>query len=370
MLLQQLIRLTTILFIFDKLALGRSFVPPKLLLSPQRLVVRNKLGLLLVRMHTTTATANTMTMTTAPKGKSNDHMVVQKFTSPLLDQETTHKTALIVLNYPMQSPPSSLFTKLWALSSGHICADGGANRLYEATTTTTTPAATSTTTTSKYCDDYIPDLIRGDLDSLAPHVRQYYQELGVRIELDPCQDTNDLDKALQVCHKAYSRILVFGAFGGRFDQEMASFQALYKWGPAFDNQVFLYADETMGFLIPANVNVEIRLPYFGEEEEENASTTTSTTATTTTTHDDMEMGEGPTCGLIPLGGRVDSITTAGLKWDLDGTIPLEFGKLVSTSNRMMQSVVTVESSHPVVFTAEVLVRPTKPNNQQTTKQES
>jgi thiamine pyrophosphokinase len=321
MLRQQLIRLTTILVLLNKLTRGRSFLSPKLLLNPQRFVVRN--NTLLVRMHSTS------------NGNINDNMV-QQFTSPLLDQETTHKTALIVLNYPMQSPPSSLFTKLWALSSGHICADGGANRLYQAT---------------KRLGDkntnYIPDLIRGDLDSLLPDVRQYYQGLGVRIEEDPCQDTNDLDKALQVCHKAYSRILVFGAFGGRFDQEMASLQALYKWGSTFDNQIFLYTDETMGFLIPANVKVEIRLPYYGEDDA-------------TTTHD-LEMGEGATCGLIPLGGRVDSIATSGLKWDLDGTIPLEFGGLVSTSNRMMQSVVTVESSHPVVFTAEV-IRP-KPNDQ-------
>jgi thiamine pyrophosphokinase len=62
----------------------------------------------------------------------------------------------------------------------------------------------------------IPDLMRGDLDSLLLDVRQHYQGLGVRIEEDPCQNTNDLDKALQVCYRAYSRMLVFGAFGGRF----------------------------------------------------------------------------------------------------------------------------------------------------------
>lgn len=320
MLRQQLIRLTTTLILSDIITRGRSFISPILFFNPHIFVVKNTI----VRIHSTS------------NGNTNDNMV-QQFTSPLLDQETTHKTALIMLNYPMQSPPSSLFTKLWAMSSGHICADGGANRLYQAT---------------KGLDDknteYIPDLIRGDLDSLLPDVRQYYQKLGARIELDPSQDTNDLDKALQVCNKTYSRILVFGAFGGRFDQEMASLQALYKWGSTFDNQVFLYTDETMGFLIPANVKVEIRLPYYGEDDA-------------TTTHD-LEMGEGPTCGLIPLGGRVESITTSGLKWDLDGTMPLEFGGLVSTSNRMMQSIVTVESSHPVVFTAEV-VRP-KPKKEE------
>ena len=65
------------------------------------------------------------------------------------------------------------------------------------------------------------------------------------------------------------------------------------------------------------------------------------------------VGEGPTCGLIPIGCRVDSIKTSGLKWDLDGNMPLEFGGLVSSSNRIMEPVLTVESSQPVVFTAEI-----------------
>ena len=37
--------------------------------------------------------------------------------------------------------------------------------------------------------------------------------------------------------------------------------------------------------------------------------------------------EGLTCGLLPIGGRVDSVTTTGLKWDLTSQA-LEFGGLV------------------------------------------
>ena len=67
------------------------------------------------------------------------------------------------------------------------------------------------------------------------------------------------------------------------------------------------------------------------------------------------IGEGPTCGLIPLGCRCESITTTGLKWDLDGTTPLCFGGVVSSSNRMMKSRVELVSSHPIIFTAEIIV---------------
>jgi hypothetical protein len=42
--------------------------------------------------------------------------------------------------------------------------------------------------------------------------------------------------------------------------------------------------------------------------------------------------EGKSCGLLPIGGKVRSITTTGLQWDLNGDC-LEMGQLVSSSNR-------------------------------------
>ena len=67
----------------------------------------------------------------------------------------------------------------------------------------------------------------------------YYKEQGSRIEQDPDQNTNDLDKCLQAikdkflndCNQGCNdsddeihtklQVFVYGAFGGRFDQEMA-----------------------------------------------------------------------------------------------------------------------------------------------------
>ena len=43
--------------------------------------------------------------------------------------------------------------------------------------------------------------------------------------------------------------------------------------------------------------------------------------------------EGLTCGLLPIGGRVDSVTTTGLKWDLTSQA-LEFGGLVRYAEGM------------------------------------
>ena len=44
--------------------------------------------------------------------------------------------------------------------------------------------------------------------------------------------------------------------------------------------------------------------------------------------------EGPTCGLLPIGGRVNSISTKGLKWNLDKQ-SLSIDGLVSSSNSIV-----------------------------------
>jgi thiamine pyrophosphokinase len=277
--------------------------------------------------------------------KSNNITIT--FTSPRKTKDDTQqiKSILIILNMPIRKERSPSFEQLWQFSQHRICADGGANRLYH------------------YNKAYIPNRIRGDLDSLEAHVEEYYKAKDVIVEKDPCQDTNDLDKALQVCvelvateengnikgrskHSTQSpRIYIYGAFGGRFDQEMASFAALYKWAKHFHWQMYLYGEETCAFLIPADKPCEIELAFHDEKKQDTASETIKT--------ETVLVGEGPTCGLVPLGCRCDSITTSGLKWDLDGTVPLEFGGLVSTSNRIMKEKVSISTSHPVIFTAEL-----------------
>ena len=125
---------------------------------------------------------------------------------------------------------------------------------------------------------------------------------------------------------------------------MASFAALYKWAPRFNDQLYLYSDETCALLIPADRECEIRLPFHDTYNLEEEGSTRNV---------QQDIGEGPTCGLIPLGCRCESIKTSGFQWDLDGSVPLEFGGLVSSSNRIMKPTVSVFASHPVVFTASI-----------------
>ena len=90
---------------------------------------------------------------------------------------------------------------LWKKSTYRICADGGANRLYEATVGTkkrreevdSEVGVDFESTTSCCCEHFLPDLITGDLDSLYPHVHEYYKSRGVDIVRVEDQDFHDLD---------------------------------------------------------------------------------------------------------------------------------------------------------------------------------
>jgi len=275
-------------------------------------------------------------------------VTIVKHRSPLLlrDSSSTEDwaTAMVILNAPIIAQPlSPLFARLWKSTNFHVCADGGANRLRHAITE------------SGDVDHYIPNVITGDLDSLTDETRKYYEEKGVQIVQIIDQDRNDLDKALSSVLEHYKdsrsiRCVVYGAFGGRFDQEMASFQALYKWHGKVE--MYLYDDSTMAFLLPGGCENHIQLALLPTKNE----------SADTTSEEDVAVSEGPICGLIPLGCAVDSVTTTGLQWNLNHETT-QFGGLVSTSNRIVVpelpaaaktlAVVTVKCSQPLVFTAEV-----------------
>ena len=244
----------------------------------------------------------------------------------------TPKTALILLNAPLgndgNNSPSPLLERLWEIADVRICADGGANRLY-----------------ALQRQDWVPDMIRGDLDSLKPAVRDYYQLQGVSMECNPDQDSNDLDKSLTAAirQEGCRRCLVYGAFGGRFDQEMGCFQALYKWASTPDEpSIWLYDDHTTACLLYQDCenHIQLALPAAADDDNEINSSV---------------VGEGPTCGLIPLGAPCEFVTTTGFQWNLSHQ-PTAFGGLVSTSNRIVYAAaqpVTVVTSAPLIFTAQV-----------------
>lgn len=287
---------------------------------------------------------------------------------------SSSSAALIVLNTPIQTTANGslpdVFRVLWESTTFHVCADGGANRLYDAT---------------MEHGVLIPDLITGDLDSIRPDVRSYYEKRGVPTICVEDQNYHDLDKSLMAVEKwlekkllplSYSssnkndgggecngcgeetnvcptstQTFIYGGFGGRFDQEMACINTLYSWGrkASFQHtQMSIFDEETGVILLPEDPmtnEIKIRFPDIEEcDDNENIEKC------------EQLVGEGPTCGLIPIGGRCERVYTTGLKWNLDGDMPLEFGGLVSSSNRVVEKVVTVKASSPLLFSFEIVKR--------------
>ena len=90
------------------------------------------------------------------------------------DEAPRTKTALIILNQPFSK---SLLFRLWHASDWRCCADGGGNRLHDLLSETDNRLPQSQRTEA---DQYLPDLLKGDLDSLRDDVRQYYEaQVGI-----------------------------------------------------------------------------------------------------------------------------------------------------------------------------------------------
>lgn len=215
----------------------------------------------------------------------------------------------------------------------------------------------------------MPDIIVGDLDSLRPEVARFYEDLGSEIKVRNDQDHCDFEKCLVEVESWLSSsstpsgagaaargvetgasavvddggdgekarapaagpggslpgvtVVGLGAFGGRFDHEMQAISLLHAYTSRFHRLVLMGAGNVAFLLEPGLTHaIEPDLRF-----------------------------EGPTVGLIPVGGPCRTVTTEGLQWNLEGR-GLEFGVCVSSSNRAVEDVVRVTTDAPLVWTAE------------------
>lgn len=228
---------------------------------------------------------------------------------------------LVVLN---QSLPR-FAPLLWDHAQVRVCADGGANRVYDEM-----PLFFPNQQPSHVRSRYKPDVINGDMDSIRTEVLDFYAQLGTKIiDESHDQDTTDLHKCV-----AYIRdltpntdrselcILVAGALGGRFDHEIGNINVLCRFS---NTRIILLSDDCLIHLLPKNRCHKIFI---------------------------QSSVEGPHCGLIPIGMPSGSSTTTGLKWDLNGTA-MRFGGLVSTSNIVKGEIVTVQSDSDLLWTISI-----------------
>lgn len=243
--------------------------------------------------------------------------------------------ALLVLNYHLPD----FVPYLWRNSQLRYCADGGANRLWDAL-----PRLFPDEDPGKVRARFVPDAIVGDLDSIRPEVLSYYTSHGaVTFDLSHDQDTTDLHKSIKAMiaaemRNAYGRtagfertwlgthrIFVVGALGGRLDHELSNMSTVHEFP---DTNIVLIGRSSLAMLIPPGKTVLIP---------------------------DLTC-EGPTCGLVPLAGPA-RVTTTGLRWNLTDEV-IAFGQFISTSNRILEvrsgaAEVTIATDAPLVWTTDI-----------------
>ena len=249
---------------------------------------------------------------TAPKQKENGHV----------EDISRDDIALIILNSPIED--FEYLNRLYNHASYTLCADGGADRLYNLITKSHPDLAQDTALLKA-----LPSTIHGDLDSLSDHTRACYAKLGVEVTQDPDQYSTDFGKGIKKVLLAKPNVrdlLVLGSVGGRVDQGIGLLHELYR------EQKFRHP--------------EVRFWLFSE-----ASVSIVLDPGTTVLH--TPVGEGlitRNIGILPVYGKA-VISTRGLEWDVEGW-ETEMGGQVSSSNHIVEDSIEITTDREVLFTME------------------
>jgi len=228
------------------------------------------------------------------------------------------RRALIILNQPFSF---SLLHRLWNSSEWRCCADGGGNRLYDVLGRASDSEAKAT---------YLPDLIKGDLDSLREDVREYYASQGVPVVQDHDQNSTDLMKCVlslrereQVDGIEYE-LIILGGLSGRLDQTIHTMSFMHKLRKDRD-KVIAITDDNAGWVLDSGEHM-IKID-----------------------HNLL----GQTCGLLPVGVESTVLSTSGLEWNLNDCVS-SFDGLMSTSNHLVPGRdVWVRTTRPIWWTVEL-----------------
>ncbi|KAI3436160.1 hypothetical protein D9Q98_002217 [Chlorella vulgaris] len=232
--------------------------------------------------------------------------------------------AVVLLNWTLPQ----LTPRLWHTATLRVCADGGANRLYDEL-----PGMLPGESAEAVRAQYLPTAIQGDLDSIRPDVVDFYRRHGVPVhDLSGDQDSTDLQKCIayvrqhakeQNLELRHLTLAALGALGGRLDHSLSSLSTLHTHR---DLNLVLLGDGNLARLVPAG---------------------------RCTIRPDRSL-EGPSCGLVPCGGPAVA-TSSGLRWNLHDT-EMRIGALVSTSNLIADDEVVVESDADLVWTTQLKVQ--------------
>ncbi|KAF2196676.1 thiamine pyrophosphokinase [Delitschia confertaspora ATCC 74209] len=225
---------------------------------------------------------------------------------------------LLILNQPIAS--FDVFTRLWRHTRYRICADGGANRLYDMFNGELEALRT----------EFLPDSIHGDLDSLRNDVRDYYASLGVHVSKDPDQMSTDFGKAMQTISSTpvaapQREVLILGTLAGRVDQGLGLLHEMIREETRDPSlRLWLFSESSVSFILRDTHNIisgTLSSRYFTSN-----------------------------VGILPIYGPA-VIRTSGLEWDVKEWAT-QMGHQVSTSNHVVEEEVRVQTDMPVLFTIE------------------
>ena len=268
---------------------------------------------------------------------------------------------LVILNQPIEN--LDLLCHVWGRCRIRVCADGGANRLYDALGSVGADRRSSFVggphrrAPSELTANQLPNAVCGDLDSLRPDVRKYYSTRGVAITVDRDQNSTDMTKAIaklaELRPQPVAEIVVLGTIAGRVDHGLGILHEMLRQQQQHQHRrLWLMSQGSLSFILPPGLN-EIAasskssvLPrgtagYLQPLEAANKSTISSD-------HDAGTDKVPCDVGIVPIYGPA-CITTTGLKWDVVDW-PTEMGGQVSTSNQLASDCATVRTDHAVLFT--------------------
>ncbi|KAK7712172.1 thiamine pyrophosphokinase [Botryosphaeria dothidea] len=249
------------------------------------------------------------------------------------EQDWRQKPALLILNQPVAS--IDLLQRLWAHTGYRLCADGGANRLYDTFDALDDADARR--------QEFLPTIIHGDLDSLRDDVRAYYASHGIQISRDPDQYSTDFGKAIKRINAAVPatptphsgsggcgrEVLILCTLGGRVDQGLGLLYEMLRIQNAHaGTRLWLFSESSVSFILPPGEH-RIAAPVAGQSSPgfftENV-------------------------GILPAFGPA-TISTTGLEWDVTDW-PTSVDGNVSTSNHVKGEFVTIKTDAKVLFTIE------------------
>ncbi|XP_040161178.1 thiamin pyrophosphokinase 1 isoform X2 [Anopheles arabiensis] len=234
---------------------------------------------------------------------------------------------IVLLNRPILLE-KHYFTTLWNGAKVRVAVDGGTNRWVD-------------WVKGNINSEHLlkpPDLVTGDFDSCNQEAMEYVEQLKCtkgllylptrQIVHTPDQNATDFTKSLKVLKshghdKQLSRVLALCESSGRLDQIMANINTLYLADailPGVD--VFLRSSNSLSWLVrPGEHTIDIPQRLVSERIW---------------------------CSLVPI-GQGCQCTTDGLRWNLDGSRPLQFGSIVSTSNTYATNRVRITTDGPLLW---------------------